>query len=174
MPSQAALGLSYNVTSEVKLLLDYQWTHWDQWDEAVLQFGIAPNDTLFLDFHDASTFRFAAEYSPRDALIVRGGILHNRNAAPEVTNTPLLPEAPRTSLAGGFGYEFSKRFSADLGVEYLIQDERPGAVLPRESRVQPTAGLIAGLYSAHAWFAGLTLSYRFGKRAPLDDPSVEK
>jgi long-chain fatty acid transport protein len=174
MPSQAAIGASYSATSALKLFLDYQWTHWDQWDEAVLQFGTAPNDTLFLDFHDASTFRLGAEYTPRDQLMVRAGILHNRNAAPEVTNTPLLPEAPRTSFSGGVGYQFSQRFGVDAGIEYLIQDERPGVVLPRDNRQQPVSQLIVGDYTAHAWFLGLTLSYRFGKRAPVNDPTLEK
>jgi long-chain fatty acid transport protein len=174
MPNQAVIGASYSPISKVKLFLDYQWTRWDQWDEAVLSFGIAPSDTLLLDFHDASTFRLAAEYAPRDALMVRAGLLHNTDAAPDVSNTPLLPEAPRTSFTAGLGYRFSDRFSADAGLEYLVQDERRGVVRPRESREQPAAELTVGSYTAHAWLAGLTLSYRFGKRAPADDPSVER
>jgi long-chain fatty acid transport protein len=174
MPSQVVAGASYAATSDVKLFLDYQWTRWNQWDEAVLHFGTAPRDTLLLDFHDASTFRIAAQYAYRNELTFRAGILHNRAAAPDVTVTPLLPEAHRTSFAGGLGYLISERFSADAGIEYLLQDERRGTVRPRENRAQTAAEVNVGSYSAHAFFAAVTLSYRFGKRPVVEDPSVER
>ena len=140
----------------------------------MLRFGTAPTDTLLLDFHDASTFRLAAEYTLRDELAFRAGILHNRAAAPDVTVTPLLPEAHRTSFTGGLGYLITERFSADAGIEYLLQDERRGSVRPRENREQTAAVVNVGSYSAHAVFAGITLSYRFGKRTVVDDQSVER
>jgi long-chain fatty acid transport protein len=174
MPSQVVAGASFAATSDFKLLLDYQWTRWNQWDEAVLHFGTAPTDTLLLDFHDASTFRIAAQYTHRDELTFRAGILHNRDAAPDVTVTPLLPEAPRTSFAAGLGYLITERFSADAGNEYLHQDERRGSVRPRENRAQTAAVVNVGSYTAHAVFAGITLSYRFGKRTAVEDQSVER
>jgi long-chain fatty acid transport protein len=173
MPSQLVVGASYAATAAFTFFFDYQWTRWNAWDEAVLRFTTAPNDTLFLDYHDASTFRLAAQYTRRDALTIRGGILHNRKAASDFSVTPLLPEAPRTSFAGGVGYRFTRRLSGDAGIEALWQDARRGSVRPRENRDQTTA-LNVGLYTARAVFAGVTLSYRFGKLTEAEGKAVDR
>jgi long-subunit fatty acid transport protein len=158
------VGVRYALTSATKLFLDYQWTSWDDFDQAVLDFANAPNDTLFLDFHNASTFRFAVEYTRHDQIRLRGGLLYNGDAAPDVTVTPLLPEAPRTSFAGGLGYRISERFNADLGFEVLFQNERRGSVRPRQSRAETAAELNVGRYSAHGIFGGVTLTYYLGRQ----------
>ncbi|MCI0467188.1 MAG: hypothetical protein L0Y57_09330, partial [Beijerinckiaceae bacterium] len=61
----------------------------DRFDQAVLRLSTAPTDTLFFDFHNASTLRLAVEFAPRDELAFRGGILYNSAAAPAVTVIPL-------------------------------------------------------------------------------------
>jgi long-chain fatty acid transport protein len=159
LPNQFVAGVRYVATSTTRLFFDYQWTGWKHFDRAVLDFRNAPTDTLFLDYENASTLRIAVEFVPRDDVTVRGGILYNTAAAPAVTVNPLLPEAKRTSFAGGAGYWFSERISADVGFEILLQDERRGRVRPRTSGSQTAAELNEGRYSAHGVFGSLTLSY---------------
>lgn len=161
LPNQFVIGARFLATPAAKLFFDYQWTGWDDFDQAVLEFETAPDDTLFLDFHDASTFRLAAEYAARDDLDLRAGLLYNTNAAPVVTVTPLLPEADRVSFTGGAGYRFTDRFNADLGLEVLLQEKRRGRVRPRTTRSQ--TDLNVGDYTAHGVFLGLTLSYLLGR-----------
>ncbi|MGH9257464.1 MAG: OmpP1/FadL family transporter, partial [Vicinamibacterales bacterium] len=163
MPNQFVAGVRFQATPATRLFFDYQWTGWDRFDQAVLRFSIAPTDTLFFDFHNASTLRLAVEVAPRDELAIRGGILFNTAAAPAVTVIPLLPEAQRTSFAGGLGYHITERFSADVGLEVLLQKERRGRVRPRTSRDQTAAELNVGRYSAHGVFGGITLSYFVGR-----------
>lgn len=163
LPNQLVAGVRFLATPTTKLFLDYQWTGWSHFDRAVLELEILPADTIFLDYHDASTFRFAVEVTPRDALTLRGGILHNTAAAPAVSVDPLLPEASRTSFAGGLGLRMTKRFSANVGLEFLLQKERRGRVRPRTSQSQTAADLNVGRYSAHAVFGGVTFSYFLGR-----------
>lgn len=163
LPNQLVAGVRFLATPTTKVFFDYQWTGWSEFDRAILDFQNAPTDTLFLDYKNASTFRFAVEYAPRDALTLRGGVLHNTAAAPAVTVNPLLPEAKRTSFAGGLGYRITERFSADLGLEVLFQKERRGRVRPRTSAAQTAADLNVGRYSAHGVFGGVTFSYFFGR-----------
>jgi long-subunit fatty acid transport protein len=164
LPSQVVLGATYAISSAVEVMFDYQWTHWNVFDEAVLNFSIAPNDTLFLDFHDASTFRIAAQYDARSPVTARAGVSYNGHASPDLSVNPLLAEADRVSFSGGFGYRFTDRFSGDAGVELILQNDRRGSVRPRTSRQQTTADLNVGVFSGHAVFGGVTLSYHFGKR----------
>jgi long-chain fatty acid transport protein len=159
LPNQIVAGVRFLATPTSRLFFDYQWTGWSHFDRSVLSFQIAPADTLFLDYSNTSTLRFAVEHSLRDGLALRGGILHNTAAAPPVTVNPLLPEARRTSFAGGAGYRLAERINADVGFELLLQDERRGRVRPRTNRRQTAAELNEGRYSAHGLFGSLTLSY---------------
>jgi long-chain fatty acid transport protein len=165
LPNQLVVGVRFRASPATRLFVDYQRTGWSDFDRAVLEFESAPADTLFLDYDDASTVRFALEFAPRDALALRAGFLHNGAAAPAVTVNPLLPEARRTSVAGGLGYRLAERFSADLGIELLLQEERRGRVRPRTSRSQTAADLNVGRYTAHGVFGTLTLSYFLGRGA---------
>ncbi|HEX7049679.1 MAG TPA: outer membrane protein transport protein [Longimicrobiales bacterium] len=162
LPNQFVIGTRFRATPAFRILLDYQWTGWDHFDEAALDFARAPADTLFLDFENTSTVRLGADITPNDRLALRTGILYNDAATPDVTVTPLLPEGQRITLTGGLGYRFSSRFTADAGLEVIFQEERRGRVRPRESRRQTAADLNVGVYEGNALVIGLTLSYRFG------------
>jgi long-chain fatty acid transport protein len=162
LPNQFVAGVRFSVTPTVKLFLDYQWTGWRTFDHAALDFANAPADTLFLDFQDASTVRFAAEFAPGDHFTILGGLLYNDAATPAVA-TPLLPEAQRVTLSGGLGYRITKRLRADGALEVVFQDDRSGSVRPRETRDQG-AELNVGHYSSNAVVGGFTLSYALGGR----------
>jgi long-chain fatty acid transport protein len=164
LPNQLVAGVRFLATPTTRLFFDYQWTGWRHFDRSVLHFQNAPADTLFLDYRNASTLRLAVELAPRDEVALRGGVLHNTAAAPAVTVNPLLPEAKRTSFAGGLGYRFAERLSADFGFEVLLQEDRRGRVRPRTSRAQTAADLNEGRYSAHGVFGAVTLSYSLSRQ----------
>lgn len=163
LPNQFVVGVRFLATPATRLFFDYQWTGWKQFDQVVLHFANAPADTLFLEYRNASTVRLAVDFALRERVALRGGILYNTAAAPAVSVTPLLPGAPRISFAGGLGYRITERFSANVGLEVLLQKERRGRVRPRISRGQTAADLNVGRYTAHAVFGGITLSYRLGR-----------
>jgi long-chain fatty acid transport protein len=163
LPSQLVAGVRFLASRSTRAFFDYQWTGWDDFDRAVLSFATAPTDTLFFDYGDASTLRFAIEHVASDAVRLRGGILHNTAAAPDVSVNPLLPEAERTSFAGGLGWRLADRFSLDLGVEVLLQEERRGRVRPRTNGAQDADELNVGSYSAHGVFSSIMLVYDLGR-----------
>jgi long-chain fatty acid transport protein len=171
LPNQVVAGVRFRPDPTTELFFDYQWTGWSRFDRAILRFENAPADTLFLDYGDASTLRVAFEVAPRDAVRVRGGMLVNTAAAPAVSVNPLLPEAARTSFAGGLGYRFAERLLVDFGLEFLVQEERRGRVRPRTSAGESAAELNVGRYSAHGVFGVVTLSWFLGPRAPVDTPA---
>jgi long-chain fatty acid transport protein len=166
LPNQFVAGIRFSATSSLKLLLDYQWTGWETFDYAALDFANAPADTLYLDFHNASTFRFAAELVPRVGFTIRSGVMYSEEATPDIA-TPLLPEARRVSFAGGLGYNVTKRLRADGGFEVVLQGDRRGGVRPRESREQVAAELKVGTYSANAITGALTLAYALGRQPAI-------
>jgi len=103
----------------------------------------------------------------------RTGIGYNTAATPDVTVTPLLPEARRWTLTAGAGFRMTDRLSADAGFEYVFQDDRRGRVRPRTRRSQPAEELNVGGYEGNAWILGVTVVYRPGgalPRAPWGAP----
>lgn len=163
LPNQVVAGVSFAAAPDVLLLLEYQWTGWRHFDRAVLDFENAPTDTLFLEFRNTNTLRLAVDALASERLALRGGILYNDAATPDVSVTPLLIEGERVTFAGGLGYRITDRFSADAGFEVVLQEDRRGSVRPRTSSDQTAAELNVGNYSAKALVWGLTLSYRLGQ-----------
>ncbi|MGH7471427.1 MAG: OmpP1/FadL family transporter [Longimicrobiales bacterium] len=160
LPNQLVAGVRFQAASNIRLLLDYQWTRWSHFAEAQLDFTRAPTDTLFLDFRNTSTIRLGADYDVNERWIVRAGGLYNDAASPVSAVTPLLAEGQRVTVAAGIGYRVSDRFSADAGLEAVFQEDRPGSVRPRVSRSQSSDSLAVGVYSGSAFVLGLTMSYR--------------
>ncbi|MQA92661.1 MAG: hypothetical protein GEU90_20970, partial [Gemmatimonas sp.] len=161
LPNQLVAGVRFQATQATKVFFDYQWTGWSHFDEVVLDFSIAPTDTLLLSYRDASTLRVAVEFGPSEEIALRGGILYNTAAAPAVSVSPLLPEARRTLFSAGLGYQITERFSADAGLEVGLQKERRGRVRARIGRSQAVPNV--GRYSAYGIFGGVTLTYLLGR-----------
>jgi long-chain fatty acid transport protein len=163
-PSQFVAGLRVRLSPQLALLGDYQWTEWKSFDEFPLAFEYAPRSTLILDYRNTSTVRLAVDYAATDALQLRGGFIRNTAATPDETVTPLLPEAERTYLAAGLGYRFADRLTADMGYQYIHQDDRRGRVQPRPTREFGAEDLNVGVYTSTGHILGLTLSYEFGPK----------
>src|SRR5690606_24022163 len=68
LANQLVLGARYLAGTRVALFADYQWTGWDTFDEAPLDFQRAPDEVLLLDWENTSTFRFGAEYAATDEI----------------------------------------------------------------------------------------------------------
>ncbi len=164
LPNQFVVGLLLRAATPLHLLLDYQWTGWHHVDQAPIDFQRAPTDTLFLDFRNTSTIRLGADYALSSLWALRAGIIYNNAAEPDVSVSPLLPEARRWTFSTGLGYRIADRFHADAGVEYVAQADRRGHVRPRTSRAQTAAELNRGTYESHAVAVGITLWYGFGGR----------
>jgi long-chain fatty acid transport protein len=154
-PTQWVVGISHRPLDRLLLLADYQRTMWSSFD----QFDIAFAETgevqpLILEYSDANTFRFGAEYDWSDALALRAGFRYNTAATPRAT--PFLPEGERNYYTVGVGYRVSRALSADLGFQYINQPDREGAVIP--------GGPNVGVYESSAGLLTFSLAYRFGGR----------
>jgi long-chain fatty acid transport protein len=164
LPNQFVVGLRFLAAEPLRLLLDYQWTGWRHVDQAPIDFERAPADTLFLDFRNTSTIRLGADYALSSLWALRAGVLYNNAAEPDVSVSPLLPEARRWTFSTGFGYRIADHFYADAGIEYVAQADRRGHVRPRTSRSQTAEELNRGVYESHAVAVGVTLWYALGGR----------
>lgn len=171
LPAQLVVGLALRPTESLKILADYQWTGWDSFDVARIDFaGNGPDADLILDYQDTNTWRLGADLAATDRLNVRGGFIYNTAAEKDASVSPLLPENERNYYSAGLGYRVTSGLSVDLGYQYVDQADRRGRVRGRTSLSQTAEQLNTGVYSVDAHVLNLTLSYRFGGGGAQQQP----
>lgn len=154
-PSQFVAGVNVAATDRLNLMLDYQRTGWESFDQFDIAFENATAGTrvLNLGYQNTNTFRLAADFAATRALALRAGFRYNTEASPRAT--PFLPEFERNYLAAGAGYRFTPSLGLDLAYQYIIQPDRRGSVRP--------GGPEVGVYGATGQIFGVTVSYQFGR-----------
>lgn len=152
-PAQLVVGASYQASSRLNLMLDFQRTYWSSFDALPVVFESQAPDTLVLNYRDANTFRLGADFRATDALVVRAGWRYNQAATPRAT--PFLPEGERNYYSLGLGYRVTPALSTDASFQYIAQPDRAGAVIPEGPR--------AGIYESQGVVFNFTVAYRFGR-----------
>jgi long-chain fatty acid transport protein len=161
-PAQAVVGLSYAVTPQFALALDYQWTGWSSFDEIRADFEFQPDPVvLTLNYEDAHTFRLGGTFMASPQLALRAGFLYNTAATPDETVTPILPEAERQLYTAGFGYDLGT-IRLDAVYNFVNQADRRGRVFAVGPAGETGTALNVGEYQSTAHLFGLTLSYGLG------------
>lgn len=159
MPDQLVAGVSVRATPRLRLLADWHWQNWSEFDRIPLRFDIAPDEIRIENFEDTHTLRLGAEYRTDSRVTLRGGYIYHGPAAPDETVTPLLPEARRHEATAGLGWRISPRFRINVAYQYVGQRDRRGRVREPPSGQPPTTDLNSGVYGfeGHLFSSTLTL-----------------
>lgn len=164
LPRQVVVGLAISPMERLKLLADYQFTGWESFDVAVIEFEEGGQDTeLVLDYRDTHTFLFGGEYAATPALDLRAGFRYNTAAERAASVSPFLPEADRNYYSVGVGYAMGRALRVDLGYQLIAQADRRGRVRGR-TLDQRAGDVNVGLYGSDAHAFSLSLIYGFGSR----------
>jgi long-chain fatty acid transport protein len=158
MPPQGTLGFAYKVNDKWTVMGDYQLVVWGWFSSVDIDFQRFANDTaadltLHPSNNDTHGFRFGAEYQYSPKVVLRGGYLYHTAASPDDFVTPLLPEGPRNEFTIGAGVLLTPKLHADLGYQYIKQNDRRGLV--------STSAGNTGLYKFSGHLVGLGLAYTF-------------
>jgi long-chain fatty acid transport protein len=154
MPEQVAFGIAVKPIDKFTLLFDVQLMHWTVFDTLVVDFALAPTETLPENFENTKAWRFGAEYAVSPRTTLRGGLLFHDGAEPDGSVTPNLPEGDRTEFTLGFGTRLGSKLGLDLAFQYINQGDRRGRSVPFG---QPDNGL----FKFKAPLFGATLTYDF-------------
>jgi long-chain fatty acid transport protein len=153
-PDQFVAGVAINVTPTAKLLIDYQYTNWADFDQIVVDTENGLTLTLEEEYDNTHGLRVGTDIAVSPLLTVRGGIDAHNAGAPDQNVTPNLPEAPRVEYNLGLGVNVSRALRVDAAYMYLDQENRTGRTLPSPA---PNSGD----YRFHAHLFGFSLVYRF-------------
>lgn len=155
MPPQGSLGFAYKVSNDWTFMADYHYVVWGWFNTVDIDFANAATPDLALHPQNKDThgFRFGTEYAYSPKVQLRGGYLYHTGASPDQFITPLLPEGPRNEFTIGAGIALSPKLHADLGYQYIKQNDRRGTV--------NLAAGNTGLYQFSAHLFGFGAAYTF-------------
>jgi long-chain fatty acid transport protein len=160
-PNVFCLGLAYNVTEKLLLSADFHYLTWSRFDKYAITFdnpNIAALD-LEQNWDNSYLLRGGAQYSFSPKFALRGGILYDTTPQPKDTADPLLPDANRLALTGGFGINITGNLVLDFAFQHEMFSDR---TVPNRYIYQVgTINLGEGTYETTANLIGLSLRYAF-------------
>ena len=151
-PDQFVVGVAFKVAPAARILFDYQWVNWEDFDEVVITTENGLVQTLEENYDNTSGFRFGAEFDLSEKVALRGGILAHNAGAPDESVTPNLPEGERVEFTVGLGAHLTENLWFDFAYQYLDQEDREGRSGPLPNN---------GVYEFSAHLFGFGLAYRF-------------
>ena len=166
LPAELGGGLSYQLTPQMTLNLDYAYTMWDRLDmvkvemenpivvlagHPTMQATVTETDLVF-DWQNTHRVSLGAEYR-LPCTSIRAGAYYDQTPIEEATQLPTLSDiGDKISGNLGFGRDFGN-LTVDLSGQYVYFPERTVAT--------QTATNMAGVYNASVISGTLNLKYRF-------------
>jgi long-chain fatty acid transport protein len=159
LPDQFVVGVAIAPSPKLKLLADYQWTHWSLFDTITIVNQFAPPTVLVESYRNTNGVRVGGEYEMGRA-IVRAGFDAHTAGAPDQSVTPVLPEAARTEFAAGVAIPVGSMMRVDLAYMFVNQSDRAGRTTDGGLAV-PTAALNNGTfhYFANLFSVGFSIHF---------------
>jgi long-chain fatty acid transport protein len=160
-PDILGVGVAFNPTDKLLLSADFHYVTWNRFDKYVVTFDdpkLAPME-VEENFKDSWLLRGGGQYSFCDKFALRLGILYDKTPQPVDTMDPLLPDANRVALTGGFGFKLSRNVILDVGYQYEVFSDRTAP--NRNVYNLGSINLGEGTYDMTANLIGLSLSFVF-------------
>ena len=165
MPHILGFGVAFNLTESLIFTADLHYVLWSSFEELALEIDYpdpVPDDTETFEqnWKDSYVLRGGFQYTVNEKFALRAGFLYDKTPQPVEAMDPLLADANRWALTGGFGYK-SGNFVIDVAYQYEPfidrESENRGVVL------HPVTGTNLGLgtYSTTAHLIGISIGFVF-------------
>ncbi len=158
-PNIIGLGIAVNPTEKLLLSFDFHYVTWSRFDEYIVDFKLFPDLVSEQNFDESYLLRGGFQYSFSPKFDLRLGIIYDKTPQPKETADPLLPDADRVALTGGFGFKLSKNVVLDLAYQYEMFSDR---TVPNRYIYQVgPINLGEGTYETTANLIGVSLRFVF-------------
>ncbi|MBU0752022.1 MAG: outer membrane protein transport protein [Gammaproteobacteria bacterium] len=121
-PETYGLGISYQATDRLQLVLDYKDIAWDKaMDFMRVRFTSAAGTASInmpLNWQRQQVVQLGMSYKMDDNITLRAGYNAGKNPIPSGNLNPLFPAIVDTHVTLGFGYVINKKMSADFSYAY--------------------------------------------------------
>jgi long-chain fatty acid transport protein len=149
-PSLTMFGLAYDLTPNLSLEVDGNYSSWKVFDQTVLKITGLPDTTLVHNFENTWTVRAGVLFKGT-AGWVAGGFVYDQSPQPDADVSPFLPDSNRTGGSIGAGIRAGK-FEFQLSSLFLWFHERT---------VSTNKDNFNGTYKTFAILPGVTIKSTF-------------
>lgn len=156
-PDTLSFGLSQKISDVWKVYADVTWTGWSSFDELRVRYEDGRPDTVTPEnWDDTWRYSIGTEYAFCEKWTARFGLAYDETPVPDSKHrTARIPDADRTWLALGLGYQPTTSWDLDAGFMY---------VLFNDSQIDHTyaqGASLVGEFEGEAIVFGLQARYRF-------------
>lgn len=131
LPAVASTGIAYDVTRQLSLMAEFDYTWWSSFDELRIKFAnpFQPDDFQTYDYNNTYFASLGLRYRPSAAWVLRAGIAFDQSPTRDATRDPRIPDADRKWIAFSVGYWLTDRSELELGYARLMFPTEPIALL---------------------------------------------
>lgn len=154
LPSVISLGTSFNITRELLIGIDVNYTTWKSFDSLEFTFENQPDLNYGSGKFYENTFaiRLGGQYDLSEKFQVRGGVAFDQSPVPDKYYSPENPDADKFVFSLGGSVKFGEHFGLD--VAYMLENLKEREVFNEEIQF---GGNYKSLYNT----IGVTLNYVF-------------
>jgi long-chain fatty acid transport protein len=155
-PDVVSLAGSREVSPQVTLLAEVQWTNWSVVKNLRIE---RPDGSALTDqpeqWHGTWFGSVGATYRPDPSWVIRGGLAFDPTPVRNQFRTARLPDSDRYWLSLGLGYRWNPDLRFDAAYAHIF------AVSPSINEMSQTSDLLVGRYSNHIDIVSLSATLRF-------------
>jgi long-chain fatty acid transport protein len=143
------------------IVADVTWTKWSRLDELRVKFATGAADSVTTEeWDDTWRYSIGGIFKPMEALELRAGVAFDESPIPnDERRTPRIPDADRTWLTFGGGYQFSPMVRVDLAYGHLFVDNpKINKTATGEDQLR---GALVGEYDASVDIISAAVSFQF-------------
>ena len=122
-PSVTMFGIAYDVTPNLTLEADGNYTTWKVFDQTVLQIEGLPDSVLKHGWENTWAIRAGLTYRMGSSWFA-GGFVYDQTPQPDADAGPFLPDANRTGGTIGAGISITEHFQFQFSSLFLWFHER--------------------------------------------------
>lgn len=160
LPRQLLAGVAYQASDRLTVETGFRWEDWSSFRESKIELNLpVDGQTTIVEpkkWHDTFAVNFGGKYRLNDTFTLLAGYLYGRNAVPDDTFEPSVPDANTHLFSLGTDMEF-KKIKLSASYAYQLQEERN-----KSNQVGAAAGGAAnGMYNSDIHLLALSVTYRF-------------
>jgi long-chain fatty acid transport protein len=124
-PASLSFGIHQDVTPELAVMAEAQWTDWSVFDQLTVKFDnpAQPSNVTEEEWEDSWFFALGATYKPAPAWTLRGGVAFDETPVKDKYRTPRIPDENRYWLSLGAGWEPLPWVGVDAAFTYILLED---------------------------------------------------
>jgi len=151
-PAILTFGVSYDLSPSLTVNVDANYTYWHVFDETVITVQGLPTKTIEHGWTNTWTIRGGLGWQASQTVWLGGGFVYDVTPQPDEDVGPLLPDANRTGVSVGAGFQLSRMFRVEVSSLFLWFHERT---------IKTNEANFNGTYKLFAILPGISLKSTF-------------